>query len=113
MEGNTKNITGQGQIDRDILQCKADILQAWNSSKPAKHQPAPNSGPAIDISEITPQTEPPKKTEPLRPVAEKQQLTQETISKPEDSPEDLIDPTLFLLDAEENIGQVGNTAECE
>jgi hypothetical protein len=28
-------------------------------------------------------------------------------------PEDLIDPTLFLLDAEENIGQVGNTAKCE
>ena len=92
MEDNTKNITGQGEIDRDILQCKADILQAWNSSKPAKRQPAESVStpdPAIDISEIPPQTEPPKKTEPLRPVAEKQQPTHEAISKPEDSLEDL------------------------
>ncbi len=79
MEENTKNITDKGQTDRDILQCKADILQAWKSSTP---------DPAIDISEIPPKSKPPKKTEPLRPVVEKQQQ-QETISKPEDSRENL------------------------
>ncbi len=92
MEENTNNITGKGQIDRDILQCKADILQAWKSSKPAEHQPAESvSGPdpAIDISEIPPKTKPPKKTEPLRPVVEKQQPAHKTISKPEDSRENL------------------------
>jgi len=35
MEENSKNITEQGQIDRDILQCKADILQAFKPSVPA------------------------------------------------------------------------------
>lgn len=89
MEDNTKNITGKGQIDRDILQCKADILQAWKSSKPAKSQPPFSPDPAVDISEITPKTEPPKKTEPLRPVAEERQPAHEAISKPEDSLENL------------------------
>ena len=79
MEDNTENITGQGQIDKDILQCKADILQAQNSSRPAKHQPA----------EPLPDPEPPKKTEPLRPVAENQQPTQETIAKLEDMRQNL------------------------
>ena len=92
MEDNTENITGQGQIDKDILQCKADILQAQNSSRPAKHQPAeslPDPEPAIDINEIPQKTKPPKKTEPLRPVAENQQPANETIAKLEDVRENL------------------------
>ena len=98
MEENTNNITDKGQTDRDILQCKADILQAWKSSNPAKPQPPHNSDPAIDISEIPKKTKPPKKTEPLRPVAEKQQ-PQETIYKPED-----LRQNLELTSQERSIG---------
>jgi hypothetical protein len=39
MEENSENITSPEQIDRDILQCKADILAARQSSEPAKKGP--------------------------------------------------------------------------